>query len=133
VPELSPAELAVLELPLVEDRVVLELPLVARTVAELALVEYAAVDAVVIDDDPIAVEETSAPVQTYSTTSETALPSPKKSTPDFRTQLKAKPGKGLQVEPPRLRNVFAAPKHSVESAVSQRPAEAQLGPVSSRV
>ena len=84
----------------------------------------------------VVVEETNTPMQTYwseATPSEPALPSPKASKPSFQTQLWAKPGKGPKVEPPRPSAVFAAPKHSVESPTSARPAEAQLRPASSRV
>jgi hypothetical protein len=84
----------------------------------------------------VVVEETKTPMQTYwsvPTPSEPALPSPKASKPPFQTQLWAKPGKGPKVEPPRPSALFAAPKHSVESATSVRPAEAQLRPASSRV
>lgn len=82
------------------------------------------------------VEETNTPMHTYCslvTPSEPALPSPKRSMPEFQTQLKAKPPKGPKVAPPRPRNDFAAPKHSVESPMSLRPAEAQLRPASSKV
>jgi len=79
---------------------------------------------------------TNTPMQTYWSEvapSEPALPSPKASKPLFHTQLWAKPENGPKVVPTRLSALIAAPKHSVESAMSVRPAEAQLRPASSRV
>jgi len=84
----------------------------------------------------VVVEETNTPMQTYWSEvapSDPALPSPKVSMPFFQTQLWAKPTKGPNVVPPRPNAALAAPKHSVESAMSVRPAEAQLRPASSRV
>jgi hypothetical protein len=106
---------------------------VAESVRVEKVVLAVVVLAVLLD---VVVEETNTPMQTYwslAWPSEPALPSPKKSMPAFQTQLKEKPAKGPKVAPPRLSAAFAAPKHSMESATSLRPAEAQLRPASSRV
>jgi hypothetical protein len=83
------------------------------------------------------VEEMNVPMQIYwslITPSVPVLPSPKASKPPFQTQLCGKAGKGPSVlEGTRPNAATAAPKHSVLSPMSWRPAEAQLRPASSRV